>query len=151
MTLQPFVRPWPFLQFRNLCYTDGRTPWTSDQPVARPLPTHRTTQTQNKRTHKHTCLEWDSNPRINIMETFISSADTNTSVINNIPNRLRNPKTHYRVHQFKVLTDPYFENFLVLYNRHSRFGCEFVTSRVFLFLVCWNNHHYNLLNVTLKH
>jgi hypothetical protein len=35
-------------------YTDDRTPWTSDQPVARPLPTHRTTQTQNKRTHTHT-------------------------------------------------------------------------------------------------
>jgi hypothetical protein len=26
------------------------TPWTRDQPVARPLPIHRTTQTRNKRT-----------------------------------------------------------------------------------------------------
>jgi hypothetical protein len=26
------------------------TPWTGDQRVARPLPIHRTTQTQNKRT-----------------------------------------------------------------------------------------------------
>jgi hypothetical protein len=32
-------------------FTDGRTPWTSDQPVARPLPNHRTTQTQNKHIH----------------------------------------------------------------------------------------------------
>jgi hypothetical protein len=31
-------------------YTVGRTPWTGDQPVARPLPTHRTTQTKNKST-----------------------------------------------------------------------------------------------------
>jgi hypothetical protein len=31
-------------------YTVGRTTWTGVQPVARPLPTHRTTQTQNKRT-----------------------------------------------------------------------------------------------------
>jgi hypothetical protein len=38
-----------FLSFLIL-YTDGRTPWTGDQPIARPLPTHRTTQTQNKRT-----------------------------------------------------------------------------------------------------
>jgi hypothetical protein len=30
-------------------YSVGKTPWTGDQPVARPLPTHRTTQTQNKR------------------------------------------------------------------------------------------------------
>jgi hypothetical protein len=34
-----------------ILYTVGRTPWTSDYPVARPLSTQRTTQTQNKRTH----------------------------------------------------------------------------------------------------
>jgi hypothetical protein len=31
--------------------TDGRTPWKSDQFVARPLPKRRTTQTQYKRIH----------------------------------------------------------------------------------------------------
>jgi hypothetical protein len=31
-------------------YTVGRILWTGDKPVARPLPTNRTTQTQNKRT-----------------------------------------------------------------------------------------------------
>jgi hypothetical protein len=31
-------------------YTVSRTPWTGDQPVARPLPAQRTIQTQNKRT-----------------------------------------------------------------------------------------------------
>jgi hypothetical protein len=46
-----------------ILYTVGRTPWTGDQPVPRPLPTHRTTQTQNKRTHRHPCLKWVSNPR----------------------------------------------------------------------------------------
>jgi hypothetical protein len=35
------------LQFHNVFYTDGKTPWTNDQPDARSLPTHRTTQTQN--------------------------------------------------------------------------------------------------------
>jgi hypothetical protein len=45
MAVQPSVGPWPLFQFRT-----GRTPWTEDQPVARPLPTHRTTQTQSKRT-----------------------------------------------------------------------------------------------------
>jgi hypothetical protein len=55
VALQAFVGPWP-LQFRDLFYTDGRTLWMSDQPVARPLHTHRTTQTQNKRTQKHPCL-----------------------------------------------------------------------------------------------
>jgi hypothetical protein len=32
-----------------ILYIVGRIPWTGDQPVVRPLPTHRTTQTQNKR------------------------------------------------------------------------------------------------------
>jgi hypothetical protein len=48
MALEPFG-PLPLFQFLNL-YTDRRTPWTGDQPIARPLPTHKTTQTQNKRT-----------------------------------------------------------------------------------------------------
>jgi hypothetical protein len=32
-----------------ILYTDSRTDWVEDQPIARPLPTYRTTQTQNKR------------------------------------------------------------------------------------------------------
>jgi hypothetical protein len=38
---------WPLFQF---LHTPGRTPWTSDHPVARPLHTHRITQTQNELT-----------------------------------------------------------------------------------------------------
>jgi hypothetical protein len=53
--------PWPLFQFLNL-YTVGRTPWTGEQPVARPLPTHRTTQTQNKSTQTW-MLRVDSNPQ----------------------------------------------------------------------------------------
>jgi hypothetical protein len=50
--LQLFVEPWPLLQFRKFFYTGGRTPWTSDQPIARPLPKHRTTQ-HRINTHIH--------------------------------------------------------------------------------------------------
>jgi hypothetical protein len=46
------LEPWPLSQFLDL-YTVGRTPWTGDQAVWRPLPTHRTTQTQNKHTDIH--------------------------------------------------------------------------------------------------
>jgi hypothetical protein len=49
MAERPFVGPWPLFNFLIL-YTVGSTPWKGDQPVTRPLPTHRTTQTQNKRT-----------------------------------------------------------------------------------------------------
>jgi hypothetical protein len=55
MTLRPFG-PCPLFRFLFM-YTVGRTPWTSDQTVARPLPTHRTTQTQNKRTQTSMPLE----------------------------------------------------------------------------------------------
>jgi hypothetical protein len=47
MALQPSVVPWPLIQFLDI-YTFCRTPWTGDQPVARPLSTHRTAQIQNK-------------------------------------------------------------------------------------------------------
>jgi hypothetical protein len=40
--------PGHFFSFPIL-FAVGRTPWTRDQPVARPLPTHRTAQKQNKR------------------------------------------------------------------------------------------------------
>jgi hypothetical protein len=43
---------WTFDLFFSflILYTLGRTPWTGDQPVSRPLLTHRTTEIQNKRT-----------------------------------------------------------------------------------------------------
>jgi hypothetical protein len=40
---------WALIYFLDL-FTVGRTPWTGDQPGARPLPAHRAAQTQNKRT-----------------------------------------------------------------------------------------------------
>jgi hypothetical protein len=58
MALQSFC--WT-LVVSLVLYTVGRFPWTGYQPVAKPLPTRRTTQTQNKR--RYPCLEWDSNLR----------------------------------------------------------------------------------------
>jgi hypothetical protein len=71
LVLQP---PWALasaFQFHDY-FTDGRTPWTSDQLVARPLPKHRTTQTQNK--HIHTpnihalCGIWTHDPSFRVSE-----------------------------------------------------------------------------------
>jgi hypothetical protein len=39
MALQPFIGPSPLFSFLFF-YTVGRTPWTGDQPVVRPVPTH---------------------------------------------------------------------------------------------------------------
>jgi hypothetical protein len=56
MALQPL---WALVAFQFLdLFTDGRTPWTSDQLVARPLPKHRITNIHTK----HPCPEWDSTP-----------------------------------------------------------------------------------------
>jgi hypothetical protein len=53
MALQPFCWTLAAIFSFLTLYTVGRTPWTGDQPVARLLPTHRTTQTQNKFTDIH--------------------------------------------------------------------------------------------------
>jgi hypothetical protein len=50
-------RPWSPFQFLNQ-YTVDKTRWTGDQPVSRPLLTHRTTRTQ-------TCM-----PRIGFQPTI---------------------------------------------------------------------------------
>jgi hypothetical protein len=52
-----------FLQFLNL-YTVGLTSWMGDQPVARPLLTQRTTQTENKRIQT-------SKPRVEFEPTIL--------------------------------------------------------------------------------
>jgi hypothetical protein len=52
--------PWTLFQFLNI-YTVGRTPWTGDQPVAKPLPTHTEQHKHRINAHRHPCLEWDSN------------------------------------------------------------------------------------------
>jgi hypothetical protein len=56
MALPAHSGPRPVIQSRNHFFTVGRIPWTSDQPVARPLHRHRTTKTQNKRTE--TSMPW---------------------------------------------------------------------------------------------
>jgi hypothetical protein len=45
-----------------------RAPWTSDRPVAWPLPKYRTTQTQNKRTHLTSMAEVGFEPTITASE-----------------------------------------------------------------------------------
>jgi hypothetical protein len=55
MAVQSFVGSWPFFSFLIL-YTVGRTPWTGDQPVARPLPAHIGQLKQSKRIQ--TSMPW---------------------------------------------------------------------------------------------
>jgi hypothetical protein len=62
VALVPFISDTSFNGSTVLCWalvasfsvvilqTVGKAPWVRDQPVPMPLPTHRTTQTQNKHT-----------------------------------------------------------------------------------------------------
>jgi hypothetical protein len=43
-------------------YTVGRTPWTEDQPSQGSY-LHTEQHKDKINAHRHTCLEWDSNPR----------------------------------------------------------------------------------------
>jgi hypothetical protein len=52
IALQAFLGPWPLFHFLIL-YTIGKTPWTGDQPVTRPLLKYRTTQRMNAYTDIH--------------------------------------------------------------------------------------------------
>jgi hypothetical protein len=82
LALQRFVGPWPLLQFRNLFYTVGMTPWTGDQPIARPLPTHRTTQSQNKRTQTSMhCMEFEPKIRASERAKIVHALDRASTVI----------------------------------------------------------------------
>jgi hypothetical protein len=46
ISLQPFIGSWLLFHFLNRIHS--RSLWTGYQPVTRPLPTHRTSQTQKK-------------------------------------------------------------------------------------------------------
>jgi hypothetical protein len=96
MALQPLVGPWPLLQFRNHFYTDGITPWTSFQPVARPLPTHRT-QTQCKRIHRHPC------PWVGFEPTIPASERAKTLHALDLTATVTGPETNIRLLKFKLL------------------------------------------------
>jgi hypothetical protein len=50
--LYSLCEPWPLFQFLNP-YIVSRTPLTANQPVAKLLPKHRTTQTQTNRTQTY--------------------------------------------------------------------------------------------------
>jgi hypothetical protein len=52
MALQPFVGPCLLLQFLNL-HTVGKTPWTGDQPIAKPLPAHTGQHKHRINAHRH--------------------------------------------------------------------------------------------------
>jgi hypothetical protein len=66
----------------SILYTTGRTTWTGDQPVARTLPTHIITQTQNKHTQAFmSCVGFE--PTIPVFErakTFHALDCTETAV-----------------------------------------------------------------------
>jgi hypothetical protein len=86
MLYSPLLGLGRFFSFLIL-YTVVRTPWTGDQPDAKPLSSHRTTQTQNKSTQtpmprvgfEPTIPVFELKKRVHVLEraaTVIGSNDT---------------------------------------------------------------------------
>jgi hypothetical protein len=91
--------PWALALFSfSIFNTVDRTPWTGNQPVARPLPTHRKTQTQNKRTQT-------SMPRMGFETTIpeferaktVHALDRATIVIGIVVLVILNPQTWLKI------------------------------------------------------
>jgi hypothetical protein len=77
--------PWLLLLFSFIIlYTVSRTPWARDQLVARPLPTHRITQTQNKCTQT-------SMPRVGFEPTTPTFERATVYALDSADNRLVAP------------------------------------------------------------
>jgi ubiquitin C-terminal hydrolase len=82
------------------------TPWTGDQPVARPLLTHRTTQTQNKRTQT-SISQVEFEPTITAFERVktVHASDLASTMIGSYCHMLANSSFIYRptIRSYKVL------------------------------------------------
>jgi hypothetical protein len=94
-----------------LLYTFGRTPWTGDQSVARPLPTQRTTQTQNKLIQ--TSMPWlGLEPTIQAFERpkMVHALDRAATVIrenwHSIRSMLSPPPSKILTHSYIVIIFP---------------------------------------------
>jgi hypothetical protein len=80
IALQPLWTLTAFFPFLN-SYTVGRPPWTGDQPVKRPLPTCRTTQTKNKRTDIHASKGFEPTIRAFERAKTVHTLDSAATVI----------------------------------------------------------------------
>jgi hypothetical protein len=86
-----------------ILYTVGRTPWTEDQPVARRLPTHRRTQTQNKLTQ--TSIPWVGyEPTILVFELTktVHALDRAATVIGSFMHRYQHIINIQKAHQVSI-------------------------------------------------
>jgi hypothetical protein len=82
-----------FFSFLIFC-TLGRTPWTEDQPIARPLPAHREAQTQNKPT-RISMAHVEFEPTIPVFERAktVRASDRASTVVG--CNKVLNPRIQY--------------------------------------------------------
>jgi hypothetical protein len=83
-----------------IIFTDGRTPWTSDPLVARPLPKHRTTQTQNKHIHQTSmpCVEFELTIPASELAKTVQVLDRSATVTGH--NYILPSSNLSRIHQF---------------------------------------------------
>jgi hypothetical protein len=84
--------------FTLIIFTDGSTPWRSDQLVARPLPKHRTTQTQNKHTYQTSmpCVGFGPTIPASDRAKTVHALDRSATVTGVVESRVLNLGTRWR-------------------------------------------------------
>jgi hypothetical protein len=138
MVVQSFLGTWPFFNVLIL-YTVGRTPWTGEQPVSRPLPTQRTTQTQTKRTQTSMPRE-GFEPIIPAFERAktgraLDRADTVSGIVTNIYMDVRSTYVHSDIslkYFFVLIPRSLLLKSIYIVNVFTHRRCMFVTTIVFL-------------------
>jgi hypothetical protein len=125
-----------------ILYTVCRIPWTGDQPVAKQLPTHRTTQTQNK--HKQTSiLRVGFEPMIPVFERVktVHALDRSATVIgtrlcHQIENRWCSLNSHTNIRMMiRFLTDLY--NIIFTNSPHRKTHCSSVHFAILMWYFKW--------------
>jgi hypothetical protein len=95
-----------------ILYTVGRTPWTGDQPVSRPLPTHRTALTQNTRRQtsmpgvgfEPTILVFERAKTVHAFDRAVTVMDTGLLQLVNTKNYSAIANSHTLHFRVRVLT-----------------------------------------------
>jgi hypothetical protein len=89
-----------------ILFTVGMTTWTRDQPVARPLPTHKTTQTQYKRTQtsipsegfEHTIPVFERAKTVHVLDGAATLIGNSRSLTQEILPYICSSKVNFHVH-----------------------------------------------------
>jgi hypothetical protein len=114
MALEPFVGPWPRFQLLEF-YTVSRTPWTGDQPVARPLHIHRTQTSMPEVGFEPTIPVFERAKTVHALET-LHTEEKHVSSCGHNERSTYVAYIKYYIEKKNVLCIYYIENYSIILN-----------------------------------